>query len=231
MLNRYTKLLSSYREINFDFIEYAKKSNNQKYNQYSFINPLALHWQEHIDFLNRFYKKNSCRNLIIGLNPGKNGCNKTSVAFTDPTAARTFLKMNITADTIRESSSEKLYPIFLEVFNQDIGEFFNHYHLTNLLPFGVTRPGKVKDINVKFRELISIPDFEKIAKKHVNELISIYKPKFIIAVGQDVQMFLRKILRTKFPEVIIIGAVHPAYDSHFTEVERQRWIHLITTFK
>ncbi|MGG1639123.1 uracil-DNA glycosylase family protein [Paenibacillus sp. NRS-1760] len=231
MLKQYIELLKQFKNFTFDFAQYEEETRATEYGMYHFVNPLDNYWREHINFLNRYYSNECSRNIIMGLNPGKDGCNKTSVAFTDPTAARDILRMNLPFDPIREPSSEKLYPIFLQEFNNDISEFFNHYHLTNLLPYGVTKLGIVEQINVKFDKIISIPRFNEFASLHVHGLIDLFNPKFIIAVGLDVQKFLRNILKNDYPDVIIIPAVHPAYNTHFTDVEKKRWGNILRTFK
>jgi hypothetical protein len=165
--------------------------------------------------------------LILGLNPGKNGCNKTSVAFTDPYIARNDLKMDIPYDPQRENSSKKLFPLFLEVFNNVISKFFEHIVLTNILPLGAVKPGKAELINVNFNELTKLLFFSELCNFHINRLINIFEPRYISAVGEDGYKFIRNFLRNNYPEIILIQAAHPASEIYFTNVEKQRWIKML----
>lgn len=222
MPESYLELLAKIRDFRFQFDEHP---------EYKFVNPLTQHWQEHVNFLKRFYTKKEPRSIILGLNGGKDGFNKTSIAFTDPTVARSTLRMKIPSDSKREPSSEKLFPLFLKAFDQDISTFFDHYHLANLLPFGVTAHGQTEPVNVDFKAIIKTPQLAAFAEMHALALIRIFKPSYMIAVGQDVNDFLRKILRNRCPDVIVIPAVHPARNTFFTPVEQERWVHILKRFK
>lgn len=224
MLEDYKKLLIDIREETFENID------SNIFAEINFINPLKLHWKEHIEFLERYYSEGNKRNLILGLNPGKDGCNKTGIAFTDPFNAINYLKMNVNYNARRERSSEKLFPLFTEAFENDINSFFNNYLLSNLLPFGAVKQGKQELINVKYEELLRIPLFKKWTEVHLDGLIKIFNPSYIIAVGEGVHKSIRQILRYKYPQIIVIQAAHPAIGTFFTNVEKERWIKILKTF-
>lgn len=230
-MDEYISLLKKYKLNTFNFNNYAEANNKESYNDISFVNPIDMFWEEHIKFVNRFYRVNKSRNLILGLNPGKNGANKTSVAFTDPFNAIRYLNMDLVNDEVREFSSTRLFPLFLEAFDHDIDAFFDSYVLTNVLPYGATIPGIREDKNVKFSELYRIPEFKGWATTHLEELINIFNPRYIIAVGKDVHTKVREYLRYNNSNVIAIQAAHPAYATYFTETEKQRWINLLRSLK
>lgn len=221
MLEAYINLLKAFKEKQYDFSEHEILECRQA----DFVNPLNEHWSVHMDFLDEFYKHTQQkRNLIIGINPGKDGANKTSIAFTDPYNAREYLNLNLENVQNRENSSSRLYPLFLKEFDNDMKAFFNIFHLTNLYPFGATIPGVRGIKNMKFEHLKKIPHFKEVVDTHLKGLVSIFKPDIIIAVGGNVYSEVRRHLKeNNNGDVIVIQAIHPAYASKFNDTEKKRW--------
>ncbi|MBY3618567.1 DUF4918 family protein [Acinetobacter sp. CUI P1] len=225
---RYKSLLRHQKKFIFDFQKYAEPITDSFYAKMNFVNPLAVNWKSYMNFFENYYDPTvKKRNLIVGLNPGKNGANKTGVPFTDPTNAHDHLGMaNCKSDTVRESSSEKLFPLFLKSFNGDMHAFFNHYHLANILPYGVTQR-KTFETNVGFLELMKIPQLKKEAEYNLENMISIFAPEYIIAVGSKSYDFIRKFVHRNYDNIIVVQGAHPSRDSQFTEIEKRRWLYLL----
>lgn len=225
---RYRSMLKHQRNFKFDFSQYIHPVTDSFYVKMNFINPLAIHWKSYMNFFENYYDPTiKKRNLIVGLNPGKNGANKTGVPFTDPTNAHNHLGMaNCQRNAVRESSSERIFPLFLKSFNNDMLTFFNHYHLANILPYGVTLR-KTLETNVDFLELMKIPQLNNEAEYNLENMISVFAPEYIIAVGSRSYDFIRKFVHRKYDNIIVVQAAHPSRATQFTEIEKQRWLYLL----
>lgn len=204
MLNEYKKFLKSIKNTSYIHPE----------NNIIIVNPITLYYEQHLKFLDYFFNDNKNRNLIIGLNPGKIGANKTGIAFTDPTNAIEYLQLDIPEDSTRERSSRNLYPLFLEAFNGEIDKFYQSYFITNLFLLGAVEYNHQHDlVNTKFDNLKKVSSFKALMIEHLKILIKTFKPNYIIAVGEDTYKIIKSYLKNNNPEIILIQAMHPAYGS------------------
>ena len=90
-------------------------------------------------FLEKFYKDNHKRVLVLGINPGRFGSGTTGVTFTDPIALQDFCGISNTLPRTRERSSEFIYS-FIEKWG-GVESFYSNFFLSAVSPLGFVNDG------------------------------------------------------------------------------------------
>jgi hypothetical protein len=177
------------------------------------INPYFRHWERFEFFINEYYQDGNKRDLIIALNPGRKGCNKTGIALTDENVLFSKLKYPTkNSNPEVERTATKIYSI-IEELHPSFYTFFSKFFMTNIFPFGVVANGR----NVVFHKIINIPSIKKFSKEFISESIEIFNPDRIICIGRGSEKFILE----HFPDQKPIYLRHPAYT--FPEKERMKY--------
>lgn len=177
------------------------------------VNPYIEHWDKFEFFIKKYYCDKNRRDLIIALNPGRKGCNKTGIALTDENVLFTKLKYpNHNSKPEVERTATRIYTLIEEV-HPNINTFFSKFFMTNIFPFGVVSDGK----NVVFNKIIKIPTINEFCEKFISDSIKIFNPKRIFCVGKYSKKFIQKHFLNQKP----VYLYHPAY--RFPEKEKEKY--------
>jgi hypothetical protein len=202
-----SKILSFYKELQ------EIKSFDGMPSNWKLVNPYIQHWKRFEFFIKKYYQDQNKRDLIIALNPGRKGCNKTGIALTDENVLFSKLKLPYNNSNPEvERTATKIYSIIEEV-HPHLNTFFSRFFMTNIFPFGVVADGK----NVIFSKIIKIPSIMNFSKNFISKSIDIFNPEKIICVGRGSEKFICK----HFPNQKPIYLHHPAYT--FPEKEKMKY--------
>ena len=202
-----SKILSFYKEL-LEIRSFDGLPSN-----WQLVNPYLQHWDRFEFFIKKYYDNGEPRDLIIALNPGRYGCNKTGIALTDENVL--FTKLGFPHKSHKpevEGTATKIYSI-IEELHPNFETFFSKFFMTNIFPFGVVAYGK----NVLFNKIIQIPSIKKYSKDFVSKSIEIFNPNRIICIGRGSEKFMLK----NFPDLDRIYLHHPAYT--FPEKEKEKY--------
>lgn len=202
-----SRVLSFYKELR------EIKSFQDMPSTWQLVNPYLEHWDRFEFFINKYYQDENRRDLIIALNPGRYGCNKTGIALTDENVL--FTKLNYTHHKSKleiEGTATKIYSIIEELY-PNFNTFFSRFFMTNIFPFGVIADGK----NVVFNKIIRVQSINNFCKSFITKSIDIFKPKKIFCIGRGSEKFIHK----HFPNHNPIYLHHPAYT--FPEKEKEKY--------
>ncbi len=181
--------------------------------KWKLINPYKNHWNRFEFFIKKYYSHSGQRNLIIALNPGRFGCNKTGIALTDEHILSS--KMSYPeeiASPITEKTATRIYSVITQQF-PDLQQFFSNFFMTNIFPFGIVEKNK----NVSFRELIKLPSIESFSKQFISESIKLFHPQRLICIGRGSEKFIHD----NFPDIEKTYLHHPART--FPDKEKEKY--------
>jgi len=181
--------------------------------EWQLVNPYINHGDKFEFFIRKYYQDKNKRDLIIALNPGRHGCNKTGIALTDENIL--FTKMGYPNNGSKpevERTATKIYSI-IGGLHPHLDTFFSRFFMTNIFPFGVVADGK----NVVFNKIIKIPSINNFSQTFVSKSIELFNPERILCVGRGSERFIRK----HFPNYNIGYLHHPAYT--FPEKEKEKY--------
>ncbi len=97
-------------------------------------------WSICQEFYNKYYKDNSTRVCIIGINPGRFGAGITGVPFTDPIRLKTQCEIENDWPKKQELSSVFVYDM-INAFG-GVAAFYSKFYITAVSPLGFVRNGK-----------------------------------------------------------------------------------------
>ncbi len=201
------------RVLSFYKKSLQNKSFQDMHSTWQLVNPSIEHWNRFKFFITKYYYDENRRDLIIALNPGRKGCNKTGIALTDENVLFTKLKYpNHNSKPEVERTATRIYSIIEEV-HPNINTFFSKFFMMNIFPFGVVTDGK----NVVFNKIIKIPKIEEFSKDFVAKSIEIFNPERIFCVGRGSKNFIQNHFSDKNP----VYLYHPAY--RFPDKEKEKY--------
>ena len=202
-----SRILSFYKEL------LEIKSFQDIPSNWQLVNPYLEHWDRFEFFIKKYYQDESRRNLIIALNPGRKGCNKTGIALTDENVLFTKLKYpNNNSKPEVERTATRIYSI-IEELHPKYDTFFARFFMTNIFPFGVVSDGK----NVLFDKIIKVPSIINFCKRFITSSIDIFNPQIIFCVGRESEKFMHN----HFPNRKVIYLYHPSHK--FPEEEKKKY--------
>jgi len=191
-----SKILSLYRQL----VEINSFDNMPS--SWRLVNPYQNYWARFEFFINKYYCDNHSCNLIIALNPGRYGCNKTGIALTDENVLATKLNYPGSIPTVmKERTATAIYNIIDEL-HPDLHTFFSVFYMTNVFPFGVVKNGK----NVEFKDIIRIPSIQMFCRQFIYNTIEIFRPEKIICIGRGSEKFMNN----HFPSSNPVYLHHPS---------------------
>ena len=175
-----SKILSFYKDI------VTIESFEDMPPSWQLVNPYAIHWDRFEFFIKKYYKTGSKRDLIIALNPGRKGCNKTGIALTDENVLCT--KLGYPSNNQKpevERTATRIWSI-IEKLHPNLNTFFSKFFMTNIFPFGIVEDGK----NVDFSKIIKIQSIKNFSKAFISKSIDIFDPEKIICIGRKSEEFM-----------------------------------------
>ena len=207
----------------FDLYSSLRRKNKADFDgfpkDWTLVNPYQDYWDRFEFFVKKYYQDSFPKDLIIALNPGRKGCNKTGIALTDEKILKTKLNyLELIPEPEEENTAQRVYQIIEEVFPKDIHKFFSCYFLTNVFPFGVISQSKNnRTKNVDFCELIEIKSINDFSKDFIKKSIEVFNPRRILCVGKKSKDFIDK----NFPQYVTKYLWHPS--RKFPESEKEKW--------
>lgn len=211
----------------FDLYRPLRGKNKADFDKFledwTLVNPYKDYWDRFEFFVKKYYQDSLPKDLIIALNPGRKGCNKTGIALTDEKILKTKLNYpELIPEPEEENTAQRVYQIIEEVFPGDICKFFSCYFLTNVFPFGVISQSKNnRTENVNFCELIKIKSINEYSRSFVKSSIKRFKPKRLLCVGKE----SKKFIAINFPDYDSQYLWHPS--RKFPESEKEKWRHAL----
>lgn len=186
-------------------------------------NPLEYAWDRHCEYLDRF-GQGPKRILLLGMNPGPFGMAQTGVPFGEVAAVRDWMgisghvgrpepehpKRPVTGFSCERSevSGRRLWGLFAERF-PDPDEFFEHHFVANYCPLVWMRdtganltPDKIPAEEMK--------PVNKVCLGHLEAIIKLLKPRYLIGVGAYAQKHLANIAKGLKHEPAVGRILHPS---------------------
>lgn len=190
-------------------------------------NPLDYAWAAHEQYLNR-YARDSCKVLMIGMNPGPWGMAQTGVPFGEIPAVRDFLGIDARVGkpdpehpkriveglecSRSEVSGRRLWGLFAERF-VDADSFFEEHFVTNYCPLVFMEESARNVTPDKLPAKLRNP-LEERCDLHLAKLIQLLKPKWLIGVGAFAENCAKRIVKAdpaSFDDGLQIGRIlHPS---------------------
>lgn len=181
-------------------------------------NPLEYAWEAHKQYLERF-ATGPKRVLFLGMNPGPWGMAQTGVPFGEIQAVRDFLKIQATigkpdpehpkrpieglACSRSEVSGRRMWGLFQSRFGTPKA-FFSEHFVANYCPLVFMDSGARNLTPDKLPARESGP-LSKHCDTHLESLIRILKPEFLVGVGQFAEQCLTRVVKN--------SGIHPEGDS------------------
>jgi single-strand selective monofunctional uracil DNA glycosylase len=166
--------------------------------------PLDYAWESHCSYLRQFGQGKK-KVLFLGMNPGPYGMTQTGVPFGEIAAVRDW--MGITSPvqlprivhpkrpiegfscTRSEVSGRRLWGLFASRY-RDPNEFFGEHFVANYCPLvWMSASGaNITPDKISAREMQPV---EEACQRHLQEVIAILQPEFLIGVGAYAEQRLR----------------------------------------
>lgn len=168
------------------------------------LNPYATNFEYFEFFANKYYADNNFRNIIFGLNPGRFGCGKTGITFTDEKILKSKLKYprNISQPD-KEKTATRIYSVVEETFGGDLDLFFSKYFMSNIFPFGAI---DLNGNNVVFNDLMKVSSVRDFSLDFVENTLRLFNPRRVLCIGLGSHRFIVE----NFPNIKVKYLHHPA---------------------
>lgn len=173
-------------------------------------------------FFNRFYKNNTARRLIFGINPGRFGAGITGINFTAPKQLAENCGIKHPFRPSSELSAEFIYDM-IEAYG-GAKKFYNHFFLTAISPLGFVKNGK----NINYyddKELArAIVPF---AIDTIHTQVSFgFKTDCCYCIGEDKNYKFLSILNEEHQWFdTIIPLPHPRFIMQYKRKDKEKYIH------
>ncbi len=180
-------------------------------------------WQAHRQYLERFGKGQK-RVVFLGMNPGPFGMAQTGVPFGEVAAVRDWMGIETTIDkpanehpkrpvegfqcTRSEVSGRRLWGLFSERF-ENAGDFFKDHFVLNYCPLvwmSATGANLTPD-KLPASEMVAV---EAACLKHLQEVIVLLKPEWLIGVGGYAEERLRRAAENCGNKARVGRILHPS---------------------
>ncbi len=159
-------------------------------------NPLSYAWQTHEQYLRRF-ARDTCRVLLLGMNPGPWGMAQTGVPFGEVNAVVDFLGIDAPVGrptrehpkrpieglkcARSEVSGQRLWGLFQERFKKP-EKFFEEHFVANYCPL-VFMEESAKNLTPDKLPIAARKPLEAVCDEHLAKLIVALDPEWVIGVG------------------------------------------------
>lgn len=195
-------------------------------------NPLEYAWQAHQQYLDRF-ATGPKRVLFLGMNPGPWGMAQTGIPFGEIQAVREFLKIQATigkpepehpkrpihglACTRSEVSGRRMWGLFQDRFGTPKSFFAEHF-VANYCPLVFMDEG-ARNLTPDKLPAKEMGPLTKHCDLHLETMIRILKPEFLVGVGQFAEQCLARVVKDSGiaskggaggPNPRIIRILHPS---------------------
>lgn len=170
-------------------------------------NPLNYAWQTHEQYLRR-YAKETCRVLLLGMNPGPWGMAQTGVPFGEVNAVVNFLGIDAPVGkppkehpkrlieglgcTRSEVSGQRLWGLFQERYKQP-EKFFEEHFVANYCPLVFMEESAKNLTPDKLPSGVRKP-LEAVCDAHLSQLILALQPQWVIGVGSFAEECAKRVL-------------------------------------
>ena len=186
-------------------------------------NPLEYAWERHCDYLERFGQGQKSV-LLLGMNPGPFGMAQTGVPFGEIPAVRDWMgisghvgkpdpehpKRPITGFSCERSevSGRRLWGLFAERF-PDPDKFFETHFVANYCPL-VWMKETGANLTPDKIPVEAIKPVDKACLDHLETVIDLLKPKYLVGVGAYAQKQLAGIAERIDPVPTVGRILHPS---------------------
>ncbi|GIX00010.1 MAG: single-strand selective monofunctional uracil DNA glycosylase [Pirellulaceae bacterium] len=187
-------------------------------------NPLDYAWEPHRQYLTK-YARPTCRVLFLGMNPGPWGMAQTGVPFGEVEAVSNWLGIRGAVrrparehpkrpiegfDCPRsEVSGRRLWGLFRQRFGE-ADRFFQHHFVANYCPL-VFMEASGRNLTPDKLPLPVRRRLEEICDAHLQRLVQILRPRWLIGIGAFAETCARRACRDVPGEAVKIGRIlHPS---------------------
>lgn len=188
-------------------------------------NPLNYAWQTHEQYLRR-YAKESCRVLLLGMNPGPWGMAQTGVPFGEISAVLDFLgidapvskparehpKRPIEGLSCKRSevSGQRLWSLFQSRYKKP-EKFFEQHFVANYCPLVFMEESAKNLTPDKLPSVVRKP-LEDVCDDHLSKLIEALAPEWVIGVGGFAEECANRVLAERLAgSSVKVGRIlHPS---------------------
>jgi hypothetical protein len=207
------------RSLNFDF---KLPEEFAILNPYS-NNPETLEVME--KFYTKFYSDNNTRQLILGINPSRNGAGVTGIPFTDTKRLESCCGIVMHSKHTHEISSVFLYDVIKSFGGAK--EFYKRFYINSPFPLAIVRKNKEGNwLNANYyddKELfICLKEYMIVTlKKHISLGID---TKVVFVLGKKNSKFILKLNQEEklFDKIIVLD--HPRYIQQYKSKEKQLYL-------
>ena len=180
-------------------------------------------WQSHRQYLERFGKGGK-RVVFLGMNPGPFGMAQTGVPFGEVAAVRDWMGIQAPVGKPEpehpkrliegfeckrsEVSGRRLWGLFAERF-ENAGDFFKDHFVLNYCPL-VWMSATGANLTPDKLPAAEMAPVEQACQKHLQEVISLLKPSWLIGVGGFAEERLRRAAEVTGSSPRIGRILHPS---------------------
>ncbi len=180
-------------------------------------------WAAHEEYLKR-YGKGKKRVVFLGMNPGPFGMAQTGVPFGEVAAVRDWMGIEATIDkpasehpkrpiegfqcTRSEVSGRRLWGLFSERF-ETAGDFFKDHFVLNYCPL-VWMSASGANLTPDKLPASELAAVEAACLKHLQEVIVLLKPVWLIGVGAFAEERLRRAAEACGSKAVVGRILHPS---------------------
>lgn len=180
-------------------------------------------WQAHRQYLERFGKGKK-RIVFLGMNPGPFGMAQTGVPFGEVAAVRDWMGIETAINkpanehpkrpiegfqcTRSEVSGRRLWGLFSERF-ENAGDFFKDHFVLNYCPL-VWMSQTGANLTPDKLSAAEMAPVEAACQKHLQEVISLLKPSWLIGVGGFAEERLKRAAEACGSKASVGRVLHPS---------------------
>ncbi len=180
-------------------------------------------WQAHQEYLKRFGKGKK-RVVFLGMNPGPFGMAQTGVPFGEVAAVRDWMKIEAPIQrpakehpkrpiegfqcTRSEVSGRRLWGLFAERF-ENAEAFFKDHFVLNYCPL-IWMSATGANLTPDKLSTAEMAPVEEVCLNHLQEVISLLKPEWLIGVGAFAEERLRRAAANIGSKAKIGKILHPS---------------------
>lgn len=179
-------------------------------------NPLNYAWEAHKQYLSS-YSKETCRVLLLGMNPGPWGMAQSGVPFGEISAVVNFLGIDAPVHkpsrehpkrpieglscTRSEVSGQRLWGLFQERFKQP-ETFFEDHFVANYCPL-VFMEESAKNLTPDKLPVTVRKPLEEVCDAHLAKLIEALNPQWVIGIGGFAEDCAKRVLNERLVDASI----------------------------
>ena len=185
--------------------------------------PLDYAWKAHRQYLER-YGKGKKRIVFLGMNPGPFGMAQTGVPFGEVAAVRDWMGIETEVEkpadehpkrpvdgfqcTRSEVSGRRLWGLFSERF-ENAGDFFKDHFVLNYCPL-VWMSATGANLTPDKLSAAEMAPVEAACQKHLQEVVALLKPSWLIGVGGFAEERLRRAADACGSKASVGRVLHPS---------------------